>query len=99
MTVKIYDALKLEDVLIMGTHNYHGSTSYLRVKGHDLVFIGLDDYDDTIDDPELKRELLEHPDHFTLEGKPITEVSIHRFLVDVEENGDEVFQIEVILSD
>ena len=97
MNFKIYDDQSLEDVLVTGTHNYEGDESYLRVEGHNLVSIGLGDYDDAIDNPELKRELFEHPDHFTLDGNPITEVSLHRYQVDTEENGDKVYQIEVVL--
>ena len=97
MTINIYDAQNLEDVLVTGTHNYEGDESYLRVDGHNLVSIGVGDYDDTIDDPELKKELLEHPERFTLDGKPITEFSLHRYWVDTEENGDKIYQIQVVL--
>lgn len=97
MKLSIYDEQNLEDVLVTGTHNYEGDESYLRVDGHNLVSIGLGDYDDTIDTPELKKELLEHPERFTLDGKPITEISIHRYSVDTEDNGDIVYQIQVVL--
>lgn len=97
MNFKIYDDQSLKDVLVMGSHNYENDEFYLKVEGHNLVSISLDNYDDTIDNPELKRELFEHPEHFTLDGKPITEISLHRYQVDTEENGDEVYQIEVVL--
>lgn len=97
MIFKIYDAQSLEDVLVVGSHNYENDEFYLRVEGHNLVGMDLKHYDDTIDSPELKRELFEHPERFTLDGKPITEISLHRYQVDTEENGDEVYQIEVVL--
>lgn len=97
MTINIYDEQNLEDVLVTGTHNYEEDEFYLRVEGHNLVNIGVDEYDDTIDTPELKKELLEHPERFTLDGKPITEISIHRYSVDTEDNGDIVYQIQVVL--
>lgn len=99
MTFNIYDEQNLEDVLVTGTHNYEDDESYLRVDGHNLVSIGVDEYDDddTIDTPELKKELLEHPEHFTLDGKPITEISLHRYWMYTEENGDKVYQIQVVL--
>lgn len=97
MNFKIYDEQDLEDVLVMGTHDYEMDESYLKVEGHNLVSIGLADYDDAIDNVEVKKELLEHPEHFTLDGKPITEISLRRYCVDTEENGDEVYQIIVVL--
>lgn len=97
MTINIYDEQALEDILVTGTHNYEGDESYLRVDGHNLVSIGFGDYDDAIDNPELKKELFEHPERFTLDGNPITEISLHRFQVDTEENGDKVYQIQVVL--
>lgn len=97
MNFKIYDEQNLEDVLVMGTHNYEGDESFLRVEGHNLVSIDLDDYDDAIDSIEVKKELFEHPDRFTLDGRPITEVTLHRDCIYTEENGDKVYQIAVVL--
>lgn len=97
MIFKIYDDQSLEDVLVMGSHNYENDEAYLKVDGHNLICVDLEHYDDAINDPELKRELFEHPEHFTLDGRPITEISLHRYQVDTEENGDEVYQIEVVL--
>ena len=97
MIFKIYDDQSLEDVLVMGSHDYENDECYLKVEDHNLVSMDLVHYDDAIDNPELKRELFEHPEHFTLDGKPITEISLHRYQVDTEENGDKVYQIEVVL--
>jgi len=97
MIFKIYDEQALEDVLVMGSHDYEKDEFYLKVEDHNLIGMDLVRYDDTIDNPELKKELFEHPEHFTLDGKPITEISLHRYQVDTEENGDEVYQIEVVL--
>lgn len=97
MNIKIYDEQSLEDVLITGSHDHEKDEFYLKVEGHNLVGMDLVHYDDTIDNPELKRELFEHPERFTLDGKPITEISLHRYQVDTEENGDEVYQIEAVL--
>lgn len=97
MIFKIYDDQSLEDVLVMGSHDYEKDEFYLRVEGHNLVSMDLTRYDDAIDNPELKKELFEHPERFTLDGKPITEISLHRYQVDTEENGDEIYQIEVVL--
>ena len=97
MIFKIYDEQGLKDVLVMGSHDYENDEFYLKAEGHNLVSMGLEAYDDAIDNPELKKELLEHPERFTLDGKPITEISLHRYQVDTEENGDKVYQIEVVL--
>lgn len=97
MIFKIYDEQELKDVLVMGSHDYENDEFYLKVDGHNLVGMDLGAYDDAIDNPELKKELLEHPERFTLDGKPITEISLHRYQVDTEENGDKVYQIEVVL--
>lgn len=97
MIFKIYDEQGLKDVLVMGSHDYENDEFYLKVEGHNLVSMGLEAYDEAIDNPELKKELLEHPERFTLDGKPITEISLHRYQVDTEENGDKVYQIEVVL--
>lgn len=96
MKFNIYDDMSMEDVLVTGTHDYDNDTSYLRVEGHNLVTIGLKDYDDNIDSADIKRELLEHPERFTLDGKPITEISLHRYQVDMDDDGP-VYQIEVVL--
>ena len=97
MMFKIYDEQNLEDVLVVGSHNYENDEFYLKVEGHNLVSMDLMHYDDTIDNADVKKELFEHPEYFTLDGKPITEISLHRYQVDTEENGDEVYQIEVVL--
>lgn len=97
MDFKIYDDQSLEDVLVTGSHDYENDEFYLKVEDHNLISIGLDEYDDAIDNPEFKRELFEHPERFTLDGKPITEITLHRYQVDTEENGDKVYQIEVVL--
>lgn len=97
MNFKIYDDQSLEDVLVTGSHDYENDESYLKVEDHNLISIGLGEYDDAIDNPEFKKELFEHPEHFTLDGRPITEISLHRYQVDTEENGDKVYQIEVVL--
>lgn len=97
MIFKIYDDQSLEDVLVVGSHDYENDACYLKVEDHNLVSMDLAHYDDAIDNPELKKELFEHPEHFTLDGKPITEISLHRYQVDTEENGDEVYQVEVVL--
>lgn len=96
MKFNIYDDMSMEDVLVTGTHDYENDESYLRVEGHDLVSIGLEDYDDSIDNADVKKELFEHPGHFTLDGKPITEISLHRYQVDTDDEGP-VYQIEVVL--
>ena len=92
----IYDVMSMEDVLVTGTHGHEDDKSYLRVVGHNLVSIGLADYDDNIDNADVKRELFEHPERFTLDGKPITEISLHRYQVDTDDDGP-VYQIEVVL--
>ena len=97
MVFKIYDVQELEDVLVVGSHDYENDEFYLKVEDHNLVSMDLKHYDDAIDSPELKKELFEHPERFTLDGKPITEISLHRYQVDTEENGDEVYQVEVVL--
>ena len=97
MIFKIYDDQSLEDVLVVGSHDYENDECYLKVEDHNLVSMDLAHYDDAIDNPELKKELFEHPEHFTLDGKPITEISLHRYQVDTEENGNKVYQVEVVL--
>ena len=54
MMFKIYDEQNLEDVLVVGSHNYENDEFYLKVEGHNLVSMDLMHYDDTIDNADVK---------------------------------------------
>jgi hypothetical protein len=88
-----------EDVLITGTHDYQGDELYLQVEEgkHNLVTLSTAEYDDTLDRDDIKKDILEHPEKWTLDGKPIEEINFHRYICDEEEDGTAVFQIEVVL--
>lgn len=88
-----------EDVLIVGTHDYDEDEAFLKVEKEkrNLVSLSMPMYDDTIDADDIKRDILENPEEWTLDGKPIEEINFHRWVCDTEEDGTPVYQIEVVL--
>lgn len=88
-----------ENVLIMGTHDYNEDEIFLKVEKEkrNLVSLPMPMYDETIDAIDIKRDILEHPKKWTLDGKPIKDINFHRWVVDTEEDGTPVYQTEVIL--
>lgn len=88
-----------EDVLIVGTHDYDEDEAFLKVEKekHNLVSLSMPMYDDTIDEDDIKRDILEQPEKWTLDDKPIKEINFHRWVCDTKEDGTPVYQIEVVL--
>lgn len=86
-------------VLITGTHDYRGDELFLKVEKekHNLVILSTPEYDATIDEDDVKKSILECPRKWTLDGKPIKDINLHRYICDTKEDGTSVYQTEVVL--